>query len=183
MIAATNYASLSLVDMSFKAVQPLFLSTPIHLGGLGLPPPTIGTILSCYGVLNGILCIFFFAKIHDRWGTKNVFMAGIASAIPVFATFPILNAMAKSQGLSTMVWVGIAVQVVLAVFWGLSYGELTTSKLWFGKFFNSLVSLVSFRLCIHLHRCCVSEPSFSWRHEWYLSMHGLDHPCFRTSSR
>jgi MFS family permease len=134
MTAAMNYASLSLVDISFRAVQPLFFSTPIHLGGLGLPPPTIGTILSCSGILNGPLSIFFFAKIHDRWGTKNVFVAGVASAIPVFATFPILNAMAKTQGLSTMVWVGVAVQVVLSVFLSLSYGELTTSKLRFGEF-------------------------------------------------
>lgn len=122
MTAAMNYASLSLVDISFRAVQPVFLSTPIHLGGLGLPPHTIGTILSCYGILNGMLSIFFFAKIHDRWGTKIVFMAGLASEIPVFATFPILNAIAKSQGLSTMVWVGVAVQVVFSIFLSMSYG-------------------------------------------------------------
>lgn len=132
--AAVNYASLSLVDISFRAVQPLFFSTPIERGGLGLPPPTIGTILSCYGILNGTLSIFFFAKIHDRWGTKKVFMAGIASAIPVFATFPILNTMARAQGLSTMVWIGVAVQVVLSIFLSLSYGELTTSMFRFGEF-------------------------------------------------
>jgi hypothetical protein len=55
-------------------------------------------------------------------------MAGVASAIPVFATFPILNAMAKVQGLSTMVWLGVAVQVFLSIFMSLSYGELTISK-------------------------------------------------------
>jgi MFS family permease len=146
MTAAMNYASLSLVDISFRAVQPVFLSTPIHLGGLGLPPHTIGTILSCYGILNGMLSIFFFAKIHDRWGTKTVFMAGLASAIPVFATFPILSAMAKSQGLSTMVWAGVAVQVVFSIFLSMSYGELTTSKLRFGKFF--ILFCLTERVCL-----------------------------------
>lgn len=126
MIAASAYAALSLVDISFRAVQPLFFSTPIESGGLGLPPSTIGTILSCFGILNGILNVFFFAKIHDRWGTKNVFMAGIASSIPVFGTFPILNAIARTQGLSSMVWAGVAVQVVISVLLNLSYGELTT---------------------------------------------------------
>lgn len=134
MIAAINYASLSLVDISFRAIQPLFFSTPIHLGGLGLPPPTIGTILSCFGILNGLLSVFFFAKVHDRWGTKRVFMTGIASAIPVFMTFPILNKMARVQGLSTMVWLGVTVQVFLAVFLNLCYGELTISQLRFGEF-------------------------------------------------
>jgi MFS family permease len=122
MIAAINYASLSLVDISFRAIQPLFFSTPVHLGGLGLPPPTIGTILSCFGILSGLLSVLFFAKIHDRWGTKRVFIAGIASAIPVFAAFPILNAMARAQGLSTAVWLGIAVQVTFSSFLNLSYG-------------------------------------------------------------
>ena len=135
MIAAMNYASLSFIDICFKAVQPLFFSTPIHLGGLGLPPSTIGTILSCYGILNGVISIFLFAKIDERWGTKNVFIAGIVSAIPAFATFPVLNALAKSRGLCMIVWVGIAVQISLSVAWSLSYGKLTTSKLRFSEFF------------------------------------------------
>jgi len=184
-----NYASLSLVDISFRAVQPLFFSTPIHLGGLGLLPPTIGTILSCYGILNGTLSIFFFARIHERWGTKKVFLAGVASAIPVFATFPILNAMARVQGLSTMVWIGVAAQVVLSIFLSLSYGELTTSKLRFSEFstyslvLNLSVFLDFSRLCVHLHRCCISEPGVSWRHEWNMPMCSLDHACIWTNDR
>ncbi|KAG5728200.1 hypothetical protein E4T56_gene19067 [Termitomyces sp. T112] len=34
--------------MTFRTIQPLFLSTPIPLGGLGLPPSMIGQILSAY---------------------------------------------------------------------------------------------------------------------------------------
>ena len=107
-----------------------------------------------------MLSIFFFAKIHDRWGTKIVFMAGLASEIPVFATFPILNAIAKSQGLSTMVWVGVAVQVVFSIFLSMSYGELTTSKLRFGKFFLlfSLTELfaLSYSGCVYIYIAAAS---------------------------
>lgn len=185
MIAAVNYASLSLVDISFRAIQPLFFSTPIHLGGLGLPPPTIGTILSCFGVLNGVLCVFFFAKIHDRWGTKKVFVAGIASAIPVFVTFPILSAMARAQGLSTMVWCGVAIQVFFSVFLNLSYGELTTPSFGLVSSCHYPVVLNSFaclnRVHIYLYHCCVSQPSFPWWHKWTLSMRRLDHACIWTS--
>lgn len=35
------------------------------------------TILSCFGILNGLLFILFFVKIHERWGTKRVFVAGV----------------------------------------------------------------------------------------------------------
>jgi len=49
-------------------------------------------------------------------------MIGIAFTIPLFATFPILNAMVRVQGLSTMVRIGVAVQVVLSTCLHLSYG-------------------------------------------------------------
>lgn len=125
MLAAAAYAGLSLVDISFKAIQPLFFSTPIDAGGLGLDPPTIGKVLAFFGILNGLLNVIFFAKIHDRWGTKNVFMAGIGAAIPVFAMFPVLSTIARTQGLSLMLWTGVAVQVVFSVLLNLSYGKLT----------------------------------------------------------
>ena len=49
--------------MSFRALQPLFLSTPIAIGGLGFDPPTIGTVMSVYGTLNGVFTIFFFSRL------------------------------------------------------------------------------------------------------------------------
>ena len=122
LIAAGNYASLSLVDMAFRAIQPVFLSTPIDLGGLGLPTPTIGTLLSGQGILNGIFQVFFFARIHDRWGSKRTFMAGISTAIPAFIMFPVANAFARTQGYSVAVWAAIAFQTISAITLGLSYG-------------------------------------------------------------
>lgn len=122
VIAAANYASLSLVDISYRAIQPLFFSTPIHLGGLGLPPSTIGNILSVFGILNGLFQVFFFARIHDHWGSKKVFTAGIASAFPVFIAFPVLNYIARTQGLSTTIWAVIGFQTVISIMLSLSYG-------------------------------------------------------------
>lgn len=125
MTAAAAYAGLSLVDISFRAIQPLFFSTPIASGGLGLDPPTIGKVLAFFGILNGLLNVFFFRPFHDRLGTKYLFMTGVAAAVPVFAMFPLLSAIAKTQGLSISLWAGVAVQVVFSVLLNLSYGELT----------------------------------------------------------
>ncbi|PPQ81483.1 hypothetical protein CVT24_000729 [Panaeolus cyanescens] len=124
IIAAANYASLSLVDIAFRAVQPLFFSTPIHLGGLGLPPSTIGRILSVYGVLNGVFQVFFFAKIHDYWGSKKVFTFGIAAALPLFMLFPVINYLARADGYWTLVWALIGVQTVISIFLSLAYGAI-----------------------------------------------------------
>jgi hypothetical protein len=124
IIAAGNYATLSLVDISFRAIQPLFLSTPIHLGGLGLPPSTIGNLLSIFGVLNGVFQVFFFAQINDRWGSKRVFIAGIVAALPVFASFPVINYLARTQGYSLMVWTAVGFQIVTSVAISISYGAV-----------------------------------------------------------
>ena len=122
IIAAGSHAFLSLVDISFRAIQPLFLSTPIHFGGLGLPPSTIGKILSTFGVLNGMFQIFFFARINDCWGSKRVYFLGIASGVPMFASFPIINLLARHHGYSTVVWMAVGFQIVMSVFLCLSYG-------------------------------------------------------------
>jgi MFS family permease len=123
IIAAGNYASLSLVDISFRAIQPLFLSTPIHLGGLGLPPSTIGYLMSIFGVLNGVFQVLFFARINDRWGPKRVFFWGIASGIPVFASFPVINYLARHNGYSTTVWIAVGFQIVIPIALSVSYGQ------------------------------------------------------------
>ena len=122
IIAAGNYASLSLVDISFRAIQPLFLSTPIHLGGLGLTPATIGKLLSIYGIFNGVVQVFFFARIMDRWGSKKVFFGGIASGIPAFVSFPVINHLARHQGYSAAVWIAVGFQIVVSIFLTFCYG-------------------------------------------------------------
>jgi ABC-type anion transport system duplicated permease subunit len=122
VIAATNYASLSLVDITFRAIHPVFLATPVEMGGLGLAPPTIGKLLSVLGILNGILQVCFFAKIHDRWGSKRVFIGGLMSSFPAFALFPVINTLARKQGYSPAVWIAVGAQIGVFIILNVSYG-------------------------------------------------------------
>lgn len=153
VVAAGNYATLSLVDIAYRAIQPVFLSTPIELGGLGLRPSAIGNILSVFGVLNGVVQVFFFARIHDYWGPKKVFIFGIASALPLVILFPVINMFArfdigvgfadgtygrpgnvvadvlagnedKTSQLGVWVWVFVLVQIVFSIGPSLSYGAV-----------------------------------------------------------
>ncbi|TFK60007.1 MFS general substrate transporter [Pluteus cervinus] len=124
ILAAGNYASLSLVDIAYRAIQPVFLSTPIELGGLGLPPSSIGNVLSFFGIVNGILQVFFFARIQRRFGSKRVFLTGIISSIPLVLMFPLINHLARKQGLSTLVWALVYGQVALSVLPTASYGAI-----------------------------------------------------------
>lgn len=122
LITASNYALLALVDIAFRALQPLFFSTPIELGGLGLPPSSIGTVLSVYGIMNGFLQVLFFAKIYNCWGAKKTFVAGLSATLPAFAAFPVMSHLAKTQGLSLAVWTVVAVQTSCSLGLNMAYG-------------------------------------------------------------
>ncbi|KAF8557103.1 MFS multidrug-resistance DHA1 sub-family [Imleria badia] len=124
LIAAGNYAAFSLVEIAFRAVQPLFFATPLELGGLGLDPPRIGNILSVYGVVNGLFQVFFFADLHDRFGSKAMYSVAIASGVPVTLTLPLINALARTQGLSWIVWSLVTVQLALAIVLNMGYSSI-----------------------------------------------------------
>ncbi|KAG1841120.1 major facilitator superfamily domain-containing protein [Suillus subalutaceus] len=121
IIAAGNYSALSFLDIAFRAVQPVFFATPLELGGLGLDPPRIGNILAIYGVINGLFQIFFFADLHDRFGSKTIYSISMAAGIPMIVTLPIINAVARVQGLSLMVWVIVGLQLALSMILNLAY--------------------------------------------------------------
>ena len=124
IIAAGNYASLSLVDIAFRSIQPVFFSTPIALGGLGLPPSTIGNILAAFGILNGLMQGFFFSRASRRWGPRNVFIWGLASLIPAFATFPLLSFLVRTTGYGPILWTAVAVHVLMSIPMCFSYGKV-----------------------------------------------------------
>ncbi|KAJ8688845.1 hypothetical protein PTI98_013590 [Pleurotus ostreatus] len=126
LTATASYAALALVDISYRAIQPLFLSTPLALGGLGWPPARIGRLLAAWGILNGLFTAGCFARIHARWGTKRVFVWGLASAIPVFALFPLISGAARRAGTGTggLVHGLVLLQVVVSLGLSLSYGAI-----------------------------------------------------------
>lgn len=124
LVSAGNYALLSLVDIAYRALQPLFYSTPLRLGGLGLPPHTIGICLAILGFGNGIFQVLFFADIHKRVGTKRLYQWGIYSTLPIFLLFPIMSLMAREWGVGAAVWVAIGAQLALTIPLNVCYGML-----------------------------------------------------------
>jgi hypothetical protein len=123
-LAVVNYGTLSLVEISYRAIQPLFFSTPVNRGGLGLAPPAIGKILACFGILNSVFQFACFARAHARWGTKRVFVGGLLCAIPVYMLFPVMNALARAYGVGWVVYLAVALQVIFACGLSSSYGIL-----------------------------------------------------------
>lgn len=122
VLSVANYATLALLDISYRAVQPLFLSTPIELHGLGVSPATIGLVLGAFGIANGLFQLAFFAKIVERWGAKTLFLYGMTAFIPLFALYPIINLVARHYGIGTRVWSLICLQLCIQVLMDMSFG-------------------------------------------------------------
>jgi hypothetical protein len=148
VVSSVNYALLSLMEISFRTTYPIFLSTPIDDGGLGLSPRVIGKIMSIFGIFIGIFQICFFARIDKRWGTKKMFMGGLASSLPVFALFPIISSLARRQGYTLAVWVAMGLQIMFNVFWTTSLGLFNPQMI--SRFID--LSTLFCRCYLDLHR-------------------------------
>ncbi|KAI0833428.1 MFS general substrate transporter [Trametes gibbosa] len=120
--SVANYAALAFLEIAYRAIQPLFFSTPVELGGLGLPPSTIGIILGSFGILDGIFQALFLARFIRWWGQKRVFQLGMSMFIPLYLLFPILNTLARGSGMSPLVWALIILHLLMLVVVDMSYG-------------------------------------------------------------
>jgi len=115
LIVMLNYATLALFDIALRSLMPVFYATPVDLGGLGLDPPRIGNILAVFGIVNGLLQVFFFARLHDRIGTKMTFTYGIAASVPIIIAFPIINALCLTHGIGITVWFAVGLQLTISI--------------------------------------------------------------------
>lgn len=121
-ISVANYGVLALIEIAFLSLVPLFFATPIHLGGLGLPPSTIGIILGTIGVMAGIFQALFFAKAVNTWGVKRVFQLGLSMFVPLYALLPLMNVYARAHGVTNVVWAMVFVELAMLVVMDMSFG-------------------------------------------------------------
>jgi hypothetical protein len=110
------------IDACLFPLFPLFYSTPIEVGGLGLDPFQIAICLSAYGIINGVIQILFFAKIIERFGARSLIIAGTMIYPFVLALFPVMNLLSRSNGVSPIVWALLGFQLLITVGFDMSFG-------------------------------------------------------------
>ena len=122
MIPIANYGALGLVEIGLFVLLPLFYSSPIEIGGLGVPPPIIGTFLAIFGIVDGTVQALFAAKIIERIGAKTVFCSAVLCFYPLIIIFPIMSAVVMAQGrVGPIIWVLLVVQLIFMVLMDLAY--------------------------------------------------------------
>ncbi|KIM51097.1 hypothetical protein SCLCIDRAFT_33733 [Scleroderma citrinum Foug A] len=118
LIAAGCFASFAILDISFCTMFmfPVYLATPMEMGGLGLDPPVMGTILATIGISTSVFQLFLFSPLHNRLGGKNLFLTAMSLFFPVAALFPIASRVGQEYGLNNFVWLLVGVQILLISF-------------------------------------------------------------------
>ena len=159
LMSVACYALLALLDIAFRAMVPLFYSTPIEFGGLGQSPAWIGSMMSVFGIMNGVVQAFLFPVLIECWGPRRVFVTGMAMFAVLFAIFPIINSLARVSGLSMPVMMLVIGQLALSIVCDMAYGM-----------FDSLaVGIGPDLLCpsFHLHVCRsgIAQQKITRRHQ------------------
>ncbi|KAF8442386.1 MFS general substrate transporter [Boletus edulis BED1] len=125
MIPIANYGTLALVEIGFLVLLPLFYSSPIEIGGLGFPPPIIGTFLAIFGIVDGIVQALVAAKLVELIGAKRVFCWAVLWFYPLILLFPIMSAFVTAQGgVGPIIWILLVLQLLFMVLMDLSYSVI-----------------------------------------------------------
>jgi hypothetical protein len=97
------YNFILFLAFAFTAVVPVFLYTPVDLGGIGFKPELIAAAIGLNGVAQAIWLLVPFPLLQRRIGTVGVFRL-CAMAWPVFfAIYPISNTLLR-HGMKVAFW-------------------------------------------------------------------------------
>ncbi|KAI6133549.1 MFS general substrate transporter [Pisolithus croceorrhizus] len=100
--------------LASSLLYPYFTRTPVEIGGLGLPPFTIGLIMMAFSVGNGLFQVLFTARAIERFGERRVFCSAVLVFFPIIATFPIMSWIVEVQKeVGLAIWVLIFAQLLL----------------------------------------------------------------------
>ena len=168
VLSIANYLWLAFIDVALRALQPLFLATPIRLGGLGMSPAAIGLCLGVFGLLDGTVQVLFFAKVIRRIGLKKVLLTTLFCFIPLFALFPVINYFAREGGLSPAVWALLVFHIMINCITEMSFGRCSLNA---STSFTPLTHLP--RLCLPIHDLLRGESTSTRERAWHRANHRL----------
>jgi hypothetical protein len=112
--SAFNYTCFALVDVTFKSLLPVFFTLPLDQGGMGYPIRTTGVYLAVMGVMNALIQLVVFPRLHTLLGPRNLILTANTLSLFMFALCPIEASLANTYGqYHYMVNIALGVQFTL----------------------------------------------------------------------
>ena len=93
-----NYSALSFFDMGHSVLLPLFYSTSISLGGLGLDPFRIGVTLGTFGCINAVIQANVLGPLIRKYGARKMYIVSFPGLIACFSLYPVMRYFAQISG-------------------------------------------------------------------------------------
>ena len=149
IIIYINFAALSFLDMGYAALLPLFYSTSIPLGGVGLDPYKIGITLGSFGCVNAIVQARFLGPSIRKFGARKVYIFSFPGLFACVTLYPIIRYFAQYFGrVNNLVVVCMIVQLSFQMLIFSSYGIYLHSR-WFKSVALTFTSKVLCKLSWH----------------------------------
>lgn len=95
---------ISILAFTFTAVNPVFLYTPVRLGGLGFSPELIAAVIGFSGISQAAWLLLVFPPLHKRIGTGQILRLAAWTWPIFFAINPCFNILLR-HGQKTALWV------------------------------------------------------------------------------
>ncbi|KAF8207056.1 major facilitator superfamily domain-containing protein [Mycena galopus ATCC 62051] len=112
LISLTCHSLLCFCSMANDALIPLFYSTPLRFGGLGLKPHHIGLILGTAGICNAVAQAFVGGRVIRRYGPRTMFISAFCGMVFAFAMYPLVAFLAQRAGrVDALVVIALACQL------------------------------------------------------------------------
>ena len=93
-----NYAALSFLDMGYFVLLPLFYSTSIPLGGLGLDPFIIGITFGTFGCINAVIQAKLLGPLIRKYGARKMYIVSCPGLFACFTLYPVMRFFAQRSG-------------------------------------------------------------------------------------
>ncbi|KAF8969121.1 major facilitator superfamily multidrug-resistance, DHA1 sub-family [Flammula alnicola] len=125
LMTLINQVSLTFTDMCHFVLLPLMYSTSIPLGGLGLDPFRIGTILGSFGFVNAFIQANLLGRLIRKFGARKIYMISFSALFFCFMMYPIMSHFARRAGrVDGFVVACIIVQLACQTVISMAYGSL-----------------------------------------------------------
>jgi hypothetical protein len=206
-LTLTNYGMLAFTSISNAGIFPLFLWSPVHLGGLGLraaqvsttfcyrvatlsdsnSPYQIGTVMSIQAILTSTLQFVLFPPIQRRFGTIKTFRLAVIFYVLGYSMYPIAGWVARHEVRSASTgWNPVYIPLGIQVFC-LSLANLVSTLLLFLILRRRQAECNMIQLGLFLqyapHQCFRAFTTSAWHSERHGSDDVFAGPLSRSSYR
>jgi hypothetical protein len=106
------YNYVMMLAFTFTAVNPVFMYTPIHLGGIGFSPELIAAFTALVGASQAAWLLLVFPRLHKRVGTGRILFY-CACAWPAFFAINVVFNFLLKHHLEKVFWATAPLTLVL----------------------------------------------------------------------